>query len=1237
MSMNALRVLGDVSHTASKCILIWAIHWNRSAEGISLLTQLLYITVFISRYLDLFWVPPTRSWWNFILKIFYIWSSIYIVVLMTRAYARTREREKAWRLGAYALGASMLAAPLVSLIFNGVEGSSVVEILWTFSIILESVCVLPQLLLLRQTTVPTVIDSYYLLTLGSYRAFYLLSWVYRMFTVNKPDPIPVIFGIVQTAFYADFAWVYYTRQRVKLRAGGIVDSNDLRKGWLVNRIIDNGRTSQDGDPEEQANGDVESGSRRPKSANRTLNAFKYKRVDTLPGVSPQIFAERHIGPSSEDEKEMVKALSPSVASLDEFIAQTIPASIRSTRALQLPAFGQARTEIYTRQTLGRIASENNTKVRNFIGAGYYGTLVPPVIQRNMLENPAWYTSYTPYQAEISQGRLESLLNFQTMVTDLTGLSIANASVLDEATAAAEAMTVSLNALPASRQKLSDKAFVVSSLCHPQTIAVLRSRADGFGIRIVVGDVLADDFKLVRDQGDKLIGALVQYPDTEGGVWNFQQLADVVHSAGSTFSVATDLLALTRLKPPGEFGADIAFGSAQRFGVPLGFGGPHAAFFACNEKHKRKIPGRLIGISKDRLGNPALRLALQTREQHIRREKATSNICTAQALLANMSAMYAVYHGPKGLRRIAEEISEKTRRVQDLLALHGFETATRGVREDGAVLFDTLVVRSTASRIKAVLTRSRDSCNLRKLDAERLALSIDETHGSLSLRVLLQAFAIPDEDVVAAFSNPSERARDFSIPQDLERKSSYLTHPVFNEHHSETEMLRYIHHLESKDLSLVHSMIPLGSCTMKLNATAEMQSLTLPGFANIHPFAPLGQASGYLRLIGTLSQGLAAITGMDSVSLQPNSGAQGEFAGLPAMAGMKVVPVKCDAKTGNLDLEDLEEKCGKYRDELAAIMITYPSTYGVFEPEIKKVCEIVHEHGGQVYMDGANMNAQIGLCSPGEIGADVCHLNLHKTFCIPHGGGGPGVGPIAVKSHLAKHLPGHPQSDPHIKEASREERADHAIYPVSAAPWGSASILTISWAYLALMGPAALTHGTKVALLNANYIMSRLKDHYPIVYTNGNGRCAHEFILDARGFKQVAGIEAIDIAKRLQDYGFHAPTMSFPVANTLMIEPTESESKEELDRFCDAMIQIRQEIKDIEEGKAPKEGNVLKMAPHPQQDLLRDAWDRPYTREQAAYPLPWLKEKKFWPSVARVDDAYGDLNLFCTCSPVEGFN
>ena len=994
----------------------------------------------------------------------------------------------------------------------------------------------------------------------------------------------------------------------------------------------------------------------------------YKSPTQLPGVSIDIFGSRHIGPSVPDEDHMIQSLSPPAANLEDFISQTLPPAIRSEQSLQVGTSPEGESESTTLARLGQLAASNHSQVTSFIGCGYYGTRVPTVIQRNVLENPAWYTSYTPYQAEISQGRLECLLNFQTVVTDLTGLSIANASVLDEATAAAEAMTLSINALPASRQKLPGKAFVVSNLCHPQTIAVLESRANGFGVNIVVGDVLADDFKLVRDQGEKLIGALVQYPDTEGGVWDFQQLSDTVHSAGATLSVATDLLALTRLKPPGEFGADIAFGSAQRLGVPLGFGGPHAAFFACHDKHKRKIPGRLVGVSKDRMGNAAMRLALQTREQHIRREKATSNICTAQALLANMSALYAIYHGPGGLRRIAEDIAEKTRRLQDVLDRHGFKTATKGLRADGSALFDTFVVQSSPQQISEVMKRSRDSCNLRQLDDHRIGISVDETHTAKKLAKLLSSFDIPQEEISTSFESPSDKVTDYSVPSNLERTSSYLTHPVFNQHHSETEMLRYIYHLQSKDLSLVHSMIPLGSCTMKLNATTEMLPLSMPGFSSIHPFAPTRQTNGYAKLVRSLSQSLTKITGMDSVSLQPNSGAQGEFAGLrvvkkflearqdgknrticlipvsahgtnpasAAMAGMKVVPLKCDPNTGNLDIQDLEAKCEKHKDELAAIMITYPSTFGVFEPEIKKVCEIVHDHGGQVYMDGANMNAQIGLCSPGEIGADVCHLNLHKTFCIPHGGGGPGVGPIAVKSHLAKHLPGHPFTDPN-PSLDKEERATSAISPVSSAPWGSASILTISQAYIQLMGADALTHGTKIALLNANYIMSRLKDHYPILYTNENGRCAHEFILDARSFKQSAGIEAIDIAKRLQDYGFHAPTMSWPVANTLMIEPTESESKEELDRFCDAMIEIRKEIKDVEDGKVPKEGNVLKMSPHPQQDLLRDDWDRPYTRQQAAYPLPWLKEKKFWPSVARVDDAYGDLNLFCTCTPVEGFD
>ena len=964
---------------------------------------------------------------------------------------------------------------------------------------------------------------------------------------------------------------------------------------------------------------------------------------------------------------MVKALDPPASSIDDFIQQTVPADIRTKKALEIPIVGgkhglPMQQETRMRQEMQRMSQEN-VVAADYIGTGYYDTIVPGVIQRNVLENPAWYTSYTPYQAEISQGRLECLLNFQTMVTDLTGMTIANASVLDEGTAAAEAMTLSMNAMPSSKQKLAGKKYVVSNKVHPQTIAVLESRATGFGIEIVVGDVLANDFKLLKDQGEDLTGVLAQYPDTEGGVFDYQGLSDAVHAAKGTFAVATDLLALTLLKSPGEFGADIAFGNAQRFGVPLGYGGPHAAFFACNEKHKRKIPGRLVGVSKDRIGGKAMRLALQTREQHIRREKATSNICTAQALLANMSALYAIYHGPQKLKTIAMKIAGLTRQVQHGLISSGFKVTTEGVRDDGAVLFDTLMVELPESKKSSIAERlSNANINVR-WSGEKVGISLGQSATKGSITDLVRCFEPSFKwDKV---SEAKLRLDDSSMPDSLTRQTSYLTHPVFNQHHSETELLRYVHHLQSKDLSLVHSMIPLGSCTMKLNGTAEMLPLSMEGFANVHPFAPLPQASGYAELVKLLSKNLAEITGMEAVSLQPNSGAQGEFAGLrvikkyqeskasgkdrticlipvsahgtnpasAAMAGMKVVALKCDTKTGNLDLQDLKEKCEKYKDELAAIMVTYPSTFGVFEPEIKQVCQTVHDHGGQVYMDGANLNAQIGLCNPGEIGADVCHLNLHKTFCIPHGGGGPGVGPIAVKEHLAKHLPGHPHADPHKEIA---ERARSAISPVSSAPWGSASILTISYAYIQLMGAAGLTHGTKIALLNANYIMSRLKDHYPILYTNDKGRCAHEFILDARGFKQSAGVEAIDIAKRLQDYGFHAPTMSWPVANTLMIEPTESESKDELDRFCDAMISIRKEIKDVEDGKVPKEGNVLKMSPHPQQDLLRNEWDRPYTREQAAYPLPWLREKKFWPSVARVDDAYGDMNLFCTCTPMEGF-
>ncbi|PSS14823.1 hypothetical protein M430DRAFT_51495 [Amorphotheca resinae ATCC 22711] len=977
------------------------------------------------------------------------------------------------------------------------------------------------------------------------------------------------------------------------------------------------------------------------------------------------FARRHIGPTSDATEQMLKALDPPVKSLDEFVQQVLPSDILSSKDLEIDAARSGGEEGYTEsQLLARLKSiaSKNTIARSYIGCGYAGTRVPEVIKRNVLEGPGWYTSYTPYQPEISQGRLESLLNFQTLVSDLTALPISNASLLDEPTAAAEAMTLSLNALPTPRQKNKNKTYFVSHLVHPQTRAVLQSRADGFGIRIEVGDVLADGGKRIKELGSDLVGVLVQYPDTEGGVEDFKGLADIIHEQGATFSVATDLLALTVLTPPGEFGADIAFGNAQRFGVPFGYGGPHAAFFAVSDKHKRKIPGRLIGVSKDRLGDRAMRLALQTREQHIRREKATSNVCTAQALLANMSAFYAIYHGPQGLKNIAERAINGARIIEEGLRTLGFETGSRGKGEDGRVLFDTVVVNVGQGKSDEVLAHALDTykINLRKFDDSRLGITIDETVDIEDLHDILSIFKkfaksakeIKIDQIIASLPGNGT----LPIPAALKRTSEYLTHPVFNSHHSETELLRYIHHLQSKDLSLTHSMIPLGSCTMKLNATTEMAPITWPEFSSIHPFAPPDQATGYKMMFDELEADLAKITGFDAVSLQPNSGAQGEFTGLrvirkyqeqqpgkkrdiclipvsahgtnpasAAMAGMRVVTIKCDTKTGNLDIADLKSKCEKYSEELGAIMITYPSTFGVFEPEVKAAIDIVHQHGGQVYMDGANMNAQIGLCSPGEIGADVCHLNLHKTFCIPHGGGGPGVGPIGVKSHLAPFLPGHPLV------ATGGEKA---IAPVSGAPWGSASILPISWSYIKMMGGRGLTHATKITLLNANYIMSRLRPHYPILYTNVNSRCAHEFILDVRGFKETSGIEAIDIAKRLQDYGFHAPTMSWPVANTLMIEPTESESKEELDRFINALISIREEIRAVEEGKAPRENNILKMAPHSQKDLLIGEWDRPYTREQAAYPLPWLKEKKFWPSVTRLDDTYGDMNLFCTCGPVD---
>lgn len=1002
---------------------------------------------------------------------------------------------------------------------------------------------------------------------------------------------------------------------------------------------------------------------KPAGRASTRPFYTSSAVDKSNGVKRQSildpldsFAPRHIGPSANDAQRMLETLDPPVQSLDAFVKEVLPANILSTKDIDIngQAFdsrpgGYSETELIAR--LRNIASENKL-MRSYIGCGYAGTKVPEVIKRNVLEGPGWYTSYTPYQPEISQGRLESLLNFQTLVTDLTALTISNASVLDEPTAAAEAMTLSMNALPVTRQKRPNKTFLVSHLCHPQTIAVLETRAAGFGIKIAVLDILDDKCRNVKETGEDLIGVLVQYPDTEGGVQDFQGLADVVHGQGATLSVATDLLALTLLKPPGEFGADIAFGNAQRFGVPFGYGGPHAAFFACGDKYKRKIPGRLVGVSKDRLGNKAMRLALQTREQHIRREKATSNICTAQALLANMSAFYAVYHGPEGLRAIAQKAVNGARILEEGVRRLGFSTGNQGKGEDGRTLFDTIAIQVGSGRASEIAAGAAEASgiNLRILDKDRLGVTIDETVEHQDLEDILEIFAKASSASKTDLLSVDKIASDLSlsasevsgVPSTLKRTSTYLTHPVFNTHHSETELLRYIHHLQSKDLSLVHSMIPLGSCTMKLNATTEMIPVSWAEFSSIHPFVPVDQAKGYATMINELERDLAEITGFDAVSLQPNSGAQGEFAGLrvirkyqetqpgkkrdiclipvsahgtnpasAAMCGMRVVTLKCDSGTGDLDMADLKAKCEKYSEELGAIMVTYPSTFGVFEPEVKQVCEIVHAHGGQVYMDGANMNAQIGLCSPGEIGADVCHLNLHKTFCIPHGGGGPGVGPIGVKSHLAPFLPGHPL----IKTGGEK-----SIAPVSGAPWGSASILPISWAYIKMMGGRGLTHATKITLLNANYILSRLKPHYPILYTNAAGRCAHEFIIDVRPFKESAGIEAIDVAKRLQDYGFHAPTMSWPVANTLMIEPTESENLAELDRFCDALIEIRKEIKAVETGEQPRQGNVLKMAPHSLQDLLvGEEWERSYGREKAAYPLPWLKEKKFWPSVTRIDD------------------
>ncbi len=949
------------------------------------------------------------------------------------------------------------------------------------------------------------------------------------------------------------------------------------------------------------------------------------------------FIHRHLGPTDADVREMLALLG--LQSLESLTESVVPGDIRLHRVLELPPHRGEQTVL---QELRGMAWENRV-FRSLIGMGYYECVTPGVIQRNILENPGWYTQYTPYQAEIAQGRLEALVNFQTMVADLTGLPLANASLLDEATAAAEAMAMCLAIARTRGQERTE--FFVSIDCHPQTIAVMKTRAEPLGITLHTGRTDTIDFGNPR-----LSGILLQYPATDGYVGDYSSIIGRAHEAGILVVVATDLLALTLLRPPGEFGADIAVGCSQRFGVPLGFGGPHAAFMATKDEYKRLLPGRIVGVSKDRTGRTAYRLSLQTREQHIRREKATSNICTAQVLLAIMAGMYAVYHGPEGLRRIALRVRGLAATLAAGLRHLGFEIGNEP-------FFDTVRVRVTKAQADQVISRADEAgINLRRHEDDSIGLSLDEVSNEDEVRRLLEVF-VGHERLPFTVQGLSENVTT-AFPANLARTSAYLTHEVFNRYHAEHEMLRYLHRLQSRDLSLTHSMIPLGSCTMKLNATAEMLPVTWPEFARLHPFAPVEQGKGYQELFRQLEASLAEITGFAAVSLQPNAGSQGEYAGLmvirayhrsqgefgrdvclipvsahgtnpasAAMVGMKVVPVACD-KQGNVDLSDLESKAVQHRDRLAALMLTYPSTHGVFEPGVRRICQIVHTHGGQVYMDGANMNAQVGLCRPGDIGADVCHLNLHKTFCIPHGGGGPGMGPIGVARHLAPFLPGHP-----VTKLGGPE----SIGPVSAAPYGSPSILTISWVYIALMGHDGLTKATQVAILNANYMAKRLEKHYPILYAGTSGLVAHEFILDLRPFKESSGVEAMDVAKRLMDYGFHAPTVSFPVAGTLMIEPTESESKAELDRFCDAMIRIRAEIQDIIDGRQPKTNNLLKNAPHTSRDVTATEWDRPYSREQAAYPAHWIKDHKFWPHVGRIDEAFGDRNLVCTCPPMEDYS
>ncbi|KAL7839693.1 hypothetical protein SRHO_G00263510 [Serrasalmus rhombeus] len=944
------------------------------------------------------------------------------------------------------------------------------------------------------------------------------------------------------------------------------------------------------------------------------------------------FAERHIGPGDKEKREMLNTLG--LGSVSELIENTIPSSIRLQRSLKMDD-PVCENEIL--ESLQKIASKNKLW-RSYIGMGYYDCSVPPVIQRNLLENSGWVTQYTPYQPEVAQGRLESLLNYQTMVCDITGMAVANASLLDEGTAAAEAMQL-------CHRQNKRRTFYIDPRCHPQTIAVVQTRANYIGVKAVLKLPHEMDFS-----GKDVSGVLFQYPDTEGRVEDFSALVDRAHKGGALACCATDLLALCVLRPPGEFGVDVALGSSQRFGVPLCYGGPHAAFFSVKENLVRMMPGRMVGVTRDAAGKEVYRLALQTREQHIRRDKATSNICTAQALLANMAAMYALYHGPQGLRHIAERTHNAT-----LILAEGLIRAGHKLQHE--TYFDTLKIHCGVAAKDILEKAVQRQVNLRVYSEGVLGVSLDETVTERDLDDLLWIFGCESSAELIA-EKMNERTKGL-LASPFKRTSKFLTHPVFNSYHSETNIVRYMKRLENKDISLVHSMIPLGSCTMKLNSSSELMPITWQEFANIHPFVPLDQAEGYQQLFRQLEKDLCEITGYDKISFQPNSGAQGEYAGLAAikaylnskgeshrtvclipksahgtnpasaqMAGMKVQVVEVD-KDGNIDVVHLKAMVDKHKANLAAIMITYPSTNGVFEENVSEVCELIHQNGGQVYLDGANMNAQVGLCRPGDYGSDVSHLNLHKTFCIPHGGGGPGMGPIGVKQHLAPFLPSHPVVN------MQSSNTVSSLGTISAAPWGSSAILPISWAYIKMMGSKGLRHATEVAILNANYMAKRLESHYKILFRGSKGFVAHEFILDVRPFKKTANIEAVDLAKRLQDYGFHAPTMSWPVAGTLMIEPTESEDKGEMDRFCDALVAIRQEIADIEEGRMDTRVNPLKMAPHSLACIASSTWDRPYSREYAAFPMPFVRpETKFWPTISRIDDIYGDQHLVCTCPPME---